>query len=351
MAQANLKFLQPENLAIDPSSSSAEDDWKFWFKTFSNFINALPGGENALKKLDVLTAHLTAPLYKLIQEETTYERAIETLQKLFVKTRNEIYARHLPAIARQNIGESIDEFVLRIDKLSQNCSFTAVTALEYKDAMKTDSFISGILSSIIRQRLLENRTLTFVEAYEKARALDLARISSESYSSDQASYSGRVCTVNNSQFNELTSNQSDTNDRNVNATQNRLSKQSRKFVCYFCGGFTWHPQNQCPAKSEICDFCSKLGHYAKYCLKRKSLSWVSKPSLASVTNLQSTFSEHVLTAICINNIDAHALVNTGSTNSNISKNFAKQYGLNYKSIKFAGNMANSSLKTEINNMV
>ena len=49
MAQENLKFLQPEKLAIDPSSSSAEDDWKFCFKTFSNFINVLPGGENALK--------------------------------------------------------------------------------------------------------------------------------------------------------------------------------------------------------------------------------------------------------------------------------------------------------------
>ena len=177
MAQANLKFLQPEKLAIDPGISSAEDDWKFWFKTFSNFINVLPGGENALKKLDVLTAHLTAPLYKLIQEGTTYERAIEALQKLFVKPRNEIYARHLLATARQNIGESIDEFVLCIDKLSQNCSFTAVTVLEYKDAMKTDSFISGISSSIIRQRLLENQTLTFVKAYEKAQALDLARIS------------------------------------------------------------------------------------------------------------------------------------------------------------------------------
>ena len=43
-----------------------------------------------LKKLDVLTAHLRAPSYKLIQEEATYERAIETLQKLFVKPRNEI---------------------------------------------------------------------------------------------------------------------------------------------------------------------------------------------------------------------------------------------------------------------
>ena len=37
--------------------------------------------------------------------------------------------------------------------------------------------------------------------------------------------------------------------------------------------------------------------------------------LASMTNLQSNFAEHVLTAIRINNIDAHALVDTGSTYS------------------------------------
>ena len=245
------------------------------------------------------------------------------------------YARHLLARARQNVGESIDEFVLRIDKLNQNCSFTVVTALEYKDAMKTDSFISGILSNIIKQSLLENLTLTFVEAYKKARALNLAKISSESYSSDKVSYSGRVCTINNSQFNKFTSNQSDTNDQNVNAIRNRSSKQSRKFVCCFCGGFTWHSRNRCPAKKQIGDCCGKLGHYAKCCLKRKSLSCVSKPLLASVTNLQSTFSEHVLTAIRINNIDVHALVDTGNTNSYICKNFSKQHGLNYKSIKFA----------------
>ena len=106
--------------------------------------------------------------------------------------------------------------------------------------MKTDAFISGISSNIIRQRLLENRTLTFVEAYEKARALELAEVSSESHSSDQASYFGRACTVNNSQFNELTSYQSNSNDQNINAIRNQSSKQSRNFVCYFCGGFTWH---------------------------------------------------------------------------------------------------------------
>ena len=54
-----------------------------------------------------------------------------------------------------------------------------------------------------------------------------------------------------------------------------------------------------------------------------------------------------LTAIRINNIDAHALVDTGSINSYICKYFATQHDINYKCIKFARNMANLSLKAEI----
>ena len=112
------KIFATSEITYWPNSLSTKDDWKSWFKTFLNFINALPGGKNALKKLDVLTAHLTVPLYKLGQEKTTYKRAIETLQKVFVKPRNEIYARHLLATAQLNIDKSTDEFVLHIDKLS-----------------------------------------------------------------------------------------------------------------------------------------------------------------------------------------------------------------------------------------
>ena len=70
----------------------------------------MPRGENT-------TAHLLAPIYKLISEETTYESAITGLQNLFVKPKNKIYARHMLATAKQDTGESLDEFILRINKL------------------------------------------------------------------------------------------------------------------------------------------------------------------------------------------------------------------------------------------
>ena len=139
MANAEWRYLQPEKLTIDPNSHLAEEEWQFWLKTFTNFVEALPRKENTVDKLKVLTAHLSAPIYKLISEETTYESTITALQNLFVKPKNEIYARHMLATAKQNVGESVDEFILRINKLSQNCDFTAVSAQEYKDDMKRDS--------------------------------------------------------------------------------------------------------------------------------------------------------------------------------------------------------------------
>ena len=119
-------------------------------------------------------------------------------------------------------------------------------------------------------------------------------------------------------------------------------------MCYFCEGITWHPRNRRPAKKEISNLCGKPGYYAKCCLKRKSSNCVAEPFLALVTNLQSIFSEYVLTAIRINNIDAHAQTQSGRANSCIFKNLKrKQHGLKNISKKFAANMGNSSLKTEI----
>ena len=344
MANSEWKCLQSEKLAIDPNAVSAEDDWKFWYKTFTNFVAAIPQGDNAINKLNILTAYLTAPIYKLISEEITYDGAIATLRTLFGKPKHEIYSRHKLATARQNESESVDEFVLRINKLGQDCNFVAVNAQQYRDDMKRDSFISGISSCFIRERLLENRTLTFTQAYEKARALEIAKLNSEQYSSSEVT-AGRisVCTVET----DAEEGSSKISEQAINSV--RSDKKKRNFSCNFCGRKTWHPRSRCPAKDENCNFCGNIGHYAKCCLKRKdSLNCVDQPSsLASSTTSHGNFSQHVLADITVNNIAAQALVDTGSTNSYISKNFVKKHNIPYKSMKYVANLVNVSLQTEI----
>ena len=57
-------------------------------------------GEAQINKLNVLTAHLIAPIYKVIAEETTYDNAVSALRRLYVKPRNKIFVRHLLATAQ-----------------------------------------------------------------------------------------------------------------------------------------------------------------------------------------------------------------------------------------------------------
>ena len=51
----------------------------------------------------------------------------------------------------------------------------------YRSEMIRDSFISGLYSNYIRQRLLENAKLTLDEAYEKVLTLHIGQKNSEVY--------------------------------------------------------------------------------------------------------------------------------------------------------------------------
>ena len=114
----------------------------------------------------------------------------------------------------------------------------------------------------------------------------------------------------------------------------QFAKEKLLFVCYFCGGGKWHPRSQCLAKNKTCDFCDKVGHYAKCCLsKKKSANCVGQPSLATTTALQSTFSNHVLAEITLNNITTQALVDISSTSSYVNEEFVKKAQLALQNCK------------------
>ena len=90
--------------------------------------------------------------------------------------------------------------------------------------MKRDSFINGISSNFIRERLLKDRTLNFTATYEKARALELAKLNCETYSRQQISPE-RICVIRK----EITE---ETNKENTSSISSSKTRQT--FECYFC---------------------------------------------------------------------------------------------------------------------
>ena len=66
-------------------------------------------------------------------------------------------------------------------RLSKDCNFKSVSAEKNREDFIRDSFINGLQSKGIRQRLLENKTLDLKTAFDQARALEMAQNNSESY--------------------------------------------------------------------------------------------------------------------------------------------------------------------------
>ena len=150
-------LLKPARLNLDPNSPSAAKEWKHWHRTFINFIDEC--GERAPNKFRTLVNYVSHDVYDYIEDCADYNAAIETLTHLYIKTPNEIFARHLLATRRQKPGETLTEFLQELRKLSKDCNLKNVTAEQYREELIHDSFINGIASPLIRQRLLENTQL------------------------------------------------------------------------------------------------------------------------------------------------------------------------------------------------
>ena len=90
-----------------------------------------------------------------MEESESYENVVEVLKRTFVKTKNNMYARHLLVSRRQRPDESLSEYLQVLKILAKDCTFTNVTAQEFREQLTRDSFINSYL------------LLLFVSAYLK----------------------------------------------------------------------------------------------------------------------------------------------------------------------------------------
>ena len=246
------KHLRPSRLVAEANTTSSEREWKHWLRTFSNFIASMEKNKDFDgNRLDTLINYVSPSIYEHIADAVSYDNAIQILEKLYVKPRNEIYNRHLLASRRQEEGETLDQFIQELTKLSKECTFTTVTATQYCDEYIRDAFINGLNSRDIRQRLLENVELSKEDAFRQARALEMAQKHSSQY------------------HNPISAALQPPNDDSLtNAGVSQPNDTSLDKKCFFCG-LSRHHRSKCPARDSVCNHCSKTGHWERVC-KAKS---------------------------------------------------------------------------------
>ncbi|KAL7633358.1 UNVERIFIED_CONTAM: hypothetical protein RMT77_016229 [Armadillidium vulgare] len=171
--------LRPDRLETLPTAPDAPRIFKHWLFVFTRFKNAIEGGEDSY--LGLLANYLSPENFELISDCTTFTDALKILKDAFIQPINEVVARHRLSTHKQESGETVDEYLRSLYKLSVDCNFRSVSAEAYRDEYVRDAFISGLCSQNIRTRLLENKTLNLAEAINQARALEVALKDSLSY--------------------------------------------------------------------------------------------------------------------------------------------------------------------------
>ena len=308
------KALKPSRLDVDPNSPNAAKQWKHWKRTFDNFITEC--GADAPDEFRSIINFISADVFDYVEECTTYEEVIDILARLYVKVPNKIFSRHELASRKQKQEESLDEFLEELRRLSKHCNFEAVTAEEYRSQMIRDSFINGLTSNYIRQRLLENAELSLDQAYEKARTLHIAQKNSEAYS--QTSLPSNVAAM------EPVNHES--SDHNLESLAAIGKQNATRKHCFFCGGYLHANRASCPARDATCHNCSKKGHFMKVCQSKKNpnLSTIYKPSLCAISAACPTSLNHASLPITINGMNLTALMDSCSSDNFISEDTFKR---------------------------
>ena len=120
--------------------------------------------------------------------------------------------------------------------------------------------------------------------------------------------------------------------------------------CFFCG-YARHPRSRCPAREAECKGCGKVGHYQKVCKSTKAnykqTSSLSPNLLSSLTAAVGPLGlERALVSVNVNGKSLTALIDTGSSDSYISKDIPVKEKWKIIPSQSIINMASTSLTNQ-----
>ena len=124
------KILWPQMFETFPSLSHAVKDWRHWLATFGNFLQSIEQYASDRRKLHL--NFIGPSVYELISDCLDYKWAISKLQQSYDKPKNKIHARYILSMHQQKPEEALDEFLLNLRRLCEDCNNKAVNAEEHR---------------------------------------------------------------------------------------------------------------------------------------------------------------------------------------------------------------------------
>ncbi len=308
------------------------DVWLKMFRNYLLFVNA-SGDEWPAARKRALFLHCLGTedqrlFYTLPNQGETMEEAIEVLQAYFVPRRNVIAERHAFRKRTQVPGETVLQYVTSLRDLTAICEFGSNL-----DEMLRDQLVENVASHRIREKLLLETDLTLSKAITFATQIETAgeqvkTLSDQKLVPVQAIQGKSMVAVG-----QYKTKYSASTKPSVSSKTFKTSKASKMTssvpACYRCGS-TKHLANdsRCPAASEKCHNCQKIGHFSRVCHSQQTCS-VHEIELPE---LQILYMQNVLTdkikctaTITTTSVPVELIVDSGSSVSILPKSVYETY--------------------------
>ena len=257
-----------------------------------------------------------------------YAELIKILKNYVEPSRNKRAERYRFHKLRQEQGESISDYILRLKVASQNCQFGDFLGIEAEakvinealDDALIDKFIVGLRDENIQRIFLKEDPKSFEKCCGIALNYEMSQKESKSL---QPLSTNSIGNEKNKNWNiqRSQSHQSQSSNKRTNklaSSQNSFRKftsnnQSSK-QCQRCARY--HEESSCPARNWKCFNCNRMGHTSTCCqFNNKSNSQNNLKTINSVNNTN----EPALVEVQVEGTNLEMEVDTGACVSIISK--------------------------------
>ena len=148
-----LDIVSPAPFKVLGEQTSLAQKWDQYVKRFDYYIKASGVTRDEQKRallLDVSGEEVQDLFETLTYTGNTYAQAIDKLNEYFAPKKNIAFERHMFRQSKQEEDETVDNFIVRLSKLSISCDFSELQ----KEDMIRDQVVDCCRSTDLRKKLL-----------------------------------------------------------------------------------------------------------------------------------------------------------------------------------------------------
>ncbi|XP_064488499.1 uncharacterized protein K02A2.6-like [Ornithodoros turicata] len=247
---------------FDPHSdvSSLAQRWTKWLARFENFILAADV-KDAERKRAMLLHYAGEAVYdiflSLSNTGTDYKTAVKCLTEHFAPKKNTVFERHVFRQARQEPGETLDQFQVRLRRLGATCEFTAI-----EDEI-VSQIIEGTSSQKLRRAALRETDITLEKLLSTGRSIEISEVQASSIETPTSAQPVQKITPKKQPHEGPPPKK----NQQRNRPKQNHTEDTQTEKCSACGR-TWPHKGgktNCPAWGQTCHKCQKKNHFAKWC--------------------------------------------------------------------------------------